>query len=100
MHQTTAVGGIPEQVRSLTDRYTQCPVHGPEEATGILVPPADPEAIADAVAMLLSDDGLRSQLSENAVRDAHERFSNERMVKEYLELYEELLGQRCGQRHE
>jgi glycosyltransferase involved in cell wall biosynthesis len=88
----TAVGGIPEQVRSLTDRYTQCPVYDPDQATGILVPPAAPEAMADAAAMLLLDDGLRWRLGENAVRDARERFSNERMVKEYLQLYEEVLA--------
>jgi D-inositol-3-phosphate glycosyltransferase len=94
----TAVDGIPEQVRSLTDRYTPCPVHDAAEATGILVPPANADAMADACAMLLSDDSLRARLSANAVRDARERFSNERMVREYLEVYEEVLSARCRQR--
>lgn len=70
------------------------PFYDPDQVTGILVPPGDPEAMADAVAMLLGDDNLRTRLSANAVRDARERFSNERMVKEYLELYEEVLGGR------
>ncbi len=90
----TAVDGIPEQVRSLTDRYTSCPVYDHDQATGILVPPGDPAAMADAVAMLLADDALRARLSANAVRDARERFSEDRMVREYLELYEEALGGR------
>lgn len=88
----TAVDGIPEQVRSLTDRYTPCPMYGPDEATGILVGPGDAEAMADACVTLLRDDALRMRLSDNAVQDARERFSNDRMVQAYLSLYEEILG--------
>ncbi len=88
----SAVCGIPEQVRSLTDGYTPCPMYGPDEATGILVGPGDAEAMADACVKLLRDDALRSRLSSNAVRDARARFSNDRMVQAYLSLYEEILG--------
>jgi len=87
----TAVDGIPEQIRSLTDRYTPCPVYDTDEATGILVGAGDPQAMADACAMLLTDETLLARLSANAARDARDRFSNERMVREYLALYEEAL---------
>jgi len=87
----TAVDGIPEQVRSLTDRYTPCPMYGSDEATGILTASGDAEAMADACVTLLRDDALRMRLSANAVRDARDRFSNERMVQAYLSLYEEAL---------
>jgi glycosyltransferase involved in cell wall biosynthesis len=43
------VGGIPEMV-----------VHG---ETGLLVPPADPQALAAAIARLAEDHGMRSRMS-------------------------------------
>ena len=42
----TAVGGIPEQVRSLS---------GEKEPTGVLVPPGNPEALAEALIELAED---------------------------------------------
>lgn len=84
----TAVDGIAEQVRSLTDRYTPCMTHDATEATGILVAPGDAEAMADACVMLLRDDALRVQLSANAVRDARERFDVATQVRAYLDLYQ------------
>jgi glycosyltransferase involved in cell wall biosynthesis len=49
---STAVGGVPEVV---TDGYN-----------GLLVPPNDPEALADALRRVLMDDQLRERLAENA----------------------------------
>jgi glycosyltransferase involved in cell wall biosynthesis len=54
------VGGIPEMVV-------------PNE-TGVLVPPATPLALADALERLVGDDGLRRRMSANARRRASELF--------------------------
>jgi glycosyltransferase involved in cell wall biosynthesis len=48
--------------------------------SGFLVPPADPEALAGALAHLLNDDVLRARFGENARRRAHERFGIARTV--------------------
>jgi glycosyltransferase involved in cell wall biosynthesis len=74
----SAVGGIPEQVR--TD------IRG-GEATGLLVPPGDPAALADGLLTLLSDEGLRTACAANAAADARRRFSLDRQVDAYLEWY-------------
>lgn len=50
----TSVGGLPEVVR-----------HG---ESGLLVPPRDPAALADALQQLLGDDALRQNLADGAAR--------------------------------
>jgi len=77
----TAVGGIPEQVRSLTDE-------GETAATGVLTPPSDSQGMAAALARLASDGTLLARLGENARRDAVERFDVDRQVDAYLAWYE------------
>lgn len=52
----TAVGGIPDVVEDRTN--------------GLLVPPGSPAALAEAVAELHADDGLRRRLSEGALEFA------------------------------
>lgn len=86
----TAVGGVPEQVKSL-------PANGvvrsfsAEEATGILIPPRDAGAMASAVEQLLNNAPMRWQLGENAVKDARIRFDLERQVDSYLAWYQEII---------
>lgn len=68
---------------------TRCPV-GPDEIlvdgrTGILVPPADEGALAEAVLRLLKDEGLRRSLSTAGQQRAKD-FSLERIVAQYQEL--------------
>jgi glycosyltransferase involved in cell wall biosynthesis len=46
--------------------------------------------MARGIERLLEADLLRLQMSENAVKDARERFDLERQVDDYLEWYEEL----------
>jgi len=58
--------------------------------TGLLVPPADPQALAAAVNRLLDDPVLAARLGENARRTIPPRFTLERMVDEYSKIYKSL----------
>jgi glycosyltransferase involved in cell wall biosynthesis len=53
---------------------------------GLLVPPANPEALADAIARILSDPALRSALIASAA-EAVRHFSARRMAGEVLTVY-------------
>jgi glycosyltransferase involved in cell wall biosynthesis len=66
------VGGIPEQLT---------------EETGVLVAPRDPGALAAAIESLLADSARRARMGRAAAADARERFSLERQLTAYLELY-------------
>ena len=69
----TDVGGIPEIVQ-----------HG---VTGLVVPPGDPGAFADAVVSLLRDPELREQYGAAARERAREHFSIEAWIDRLLALY-------------
>ncbi len=58
--------------------------------TGLLVPPADPAALAEAVARLLGDEALARRLAERARNEIPAAFSLERMVAETERLYLDL----------
>lgn len=99
----TAVGGIPEQVKGAEMagcglRVANLNRYGLEEATGVLVPPGNVEAMASGIVALLTNDTLRYQLGESAARDAHERFDLNRQVEGYLEWYMEIIRQRQNQK--
>src|SRR5262249_13834193 len=67
---------------------------GPEdivnEKVGVLVPPEDPEALADAIQRVLQrpEDFARADLTAYAFA----KYSGTPMSKEYLELYQEALA--------
>lgn len=61
--------------------------------TGLLVRPASPEAIAEGVIRLASDERLRKSFVENG-RDCVERYSWERITREILDVYESAIAQR------
>jgi glycosyltransferase involved in cell wall biosynthesis len=87
----TAVGGIPEQVRSLSGEsigYEES--HSESSATGILVPPGDPQACARAIVRILTDSRTQKVLSENAAADASARFGLDRQIACYVDWYAEL----------
>jgi glycosyltransferase involved in cell wall biosynthesis len=76
----TAVGGIPEQlVTESADR-----------ATGVLTPPGNARALAEAIERLLADDAMRRGMSERAASDARDRFDLERQADAYLAWYRAL----------
>ena len=72
----TAVGGIPELVR--------------DGRNGLLVPPADPGALVEAVAALRRDPGRCRRMGEQGRRLALD-YSPQAMAKRYLDLYWEIL---------
>ena len=73
----TAVGGTPEVV-----------VDG---VTGLLVPPRNSEALAQAIAQLLADPELRRRMGQAGRERVEQLFSVEQMVRKTEALYEELL---------
>ncbi len=73
----TRVGGTPEAV-----------VHG---KTGLLVPPRDPRALADAILELLGDPRLAQQMGKAGRGRVKKEFGLDRMIQEMEGLYEELI---------
>ncbi len=61
------------------------------DSTGILVPPADPPALAAAIKRLLCDDTLRRGMGEAARKRIEDSFSWEVAARETLRVYEEVL---------
>ncbi|MDO8795621.1 MAG: glycosyltransferase [Vicinamibacterales bacterium] len=72
----TRAGGIPEVVDN--------------GVTGLLVPPRDHAAMAQAIVRLLKDDGLRKRMGEAGLARVSEWFTVERMVAETADAYREL----------
>jgi glycosyltransferase involved in cell wall biosynthesis len=73
----TEAGGIPEAV-----------VHG---ETGLLVPPRDDGALAEAIVSLLKDAGRREAFGEAGYRRVDQQFSASKMVRGVLGVYERVL---------
>jgi glycosyltransferase involved in cell wall biosynthesis len=73
----SAVGGIPEVVTSGVD--------------GLLVPPADPPALAEAVLRLLRDEALRRRMGEAGYATVRDRFSVDAQVRRIEAVYNEEL---------
>ncbi len=57
-------------------------------ATGLLVPPADPEAMARAMLQYATEPALREAHGQAARRAVENRFSMEAMVNAYLQIYD------------
>ncbi|MFF3247491.1 glycosyltransferase [Streptomyces sp. NPDC002870] len=74
----TAVGGTPELLR---DR-------------GVLVPPADTEALAQGLQWMLTDRAAATQLAKSARHWALEHLSADAMVERHIGLYRHLLERR------
>jgi glycosyltransferase involved in cell wall biosynthesis len=74
---------------------TDCP-YGPAEIisnneTGILVPPADESALAEAIIKVLEDEKLRARLAENGRRRAMD-FTADKVAEAYGSLFETVLS--------
>ena len=62
--------------------------------TGLLVPPEDPPALAEALLRLLRDPGFAANLGNNGREYVTSQFSFRRMIENTDQLYTELLRQR------
>lgn len=74
----TRVGGVPDVVRDGVD--------------GFLVEPGDVDAMADRLAALAADAGLRRRMGEAGSADVHRRYSVERLLDDVDRLYRDLLA--------
>jgi glycosyltransferase involved in cell wall biosynthesis len=80
----TAVGGTPDLLGG--------------GAAGVLVPPADPVALADAIGALLADPGRARELGERARERQRELYDLDLQVRRLEELYERLLAETRARR--
>jgi len=74
----TAVGAVPTVIQN--------------GRTGVLVPAADPELLAAAIAELLRDPAKRERLGSAARQLVEDEFSAERMTNDYLRVYEDAIA--------
>jgi glycosyltransferase involved in cell wall biosynthesis len=63
-------------------------------ATGLLVPPSDPGALAAALRNLILDPGARTAMGQQGLRRFRDHFTADRMAAETLNLYRRVLGDR------
>jgi L-malate glycosyltransferase len=77
----TAVGGLAEAIE--------------EGRSGLLVPPGDADALADAVVSLLRDPERAARLGREARRTLEERFSLEKSVRANEDVYRSALDERA-----
>jgi L-malate glycosyltransferase len=73
----TDVGGIPEQI-----------VHG---VNGFIVPPADPQALADSIDRLLSNPSLLASYGQKGYERYQEKFALAGMLRDTVDIYEKVL---------
>jgi glycosyltransferase involved in cell wall biosynthesis len=76
----TQAGGIPEVV-----------IH---RETGLLVPPRDPQALAQAILKLYLDKALASRLAQRGFEVVHQKFSAEAMALRIILIYERLASEK------
>lgn len=74
----TDTGGVPE-----------CVGH---ERSGLLVPPEDPSALADALLRLLQEPGLADRLARTGRRDVGRQFGVEQMLDHTENVYRRVMG--------
>jgi glycosyltransferase involved in cell wall biosynthesis len=79
---STPVGGVPDAVV--------------EGETGFMVPPENPQALAEAVSRLLRDESLARQMGAAGRRRAEQLFTLDRCAREMTDVYDRLLDGRHG----
>ncbi|MDD4879449.1 MAG: lipopolysaccharide heptosyltransferase II, partial [Candidatus Omnitrophica bacterium] len=74
----TGVGGVMEIMR--------------DGENGLIVPPEDPQPMAEAIVKMLKDRKFAMEVTQRARKDVEEKFNLDRLVTETLRVYEEALG--------
>jgi glycosyltransferase involved in cell wall biosynthesis len=75
----SAVGGIPEMID--------------DGRTGLLVPPRDPDPLAAAITLLLTDQAFAEKIGRAGHDLVHERFCVEQMVRSVESIYDEAVAE-------
>jgi glycosyltransferase involved in cell wall biosynthesis len=78
----TSVGGNPEIVV--------------QNQTGFLVPPGNSAKVAEAINVLLEDEELARKMGKNGFARVREKFSLERMVADYEQIYDFWIRKKIG----
>ncbi len=86
---STNVGGIPEAITPYLSPSPLAGEGGGEGAVGILVPPKNPEALAQAIKQLLVNPELALKLGQNAQKKV-QQFSLDKMLAETERVYQSL----------
>jgi L-malate glycosyltransferase len=73
----TSIGGIPEQVM--------------HEVTGFIVPPKDPDALANSLDRLISDPNLLASFAQQGYKRYREKFALAGMLNDTVEIYEKAM---------
>ncbi len=73
------VGGVPEIIE--------------DGITGILIPPQDPQALANAVKRLICDPSLVRRMGDQAYQRVHARFTLSSQTRELIDLYESVVNE-------
>jgi glycosyltransferase involved in cell wall biosynthesis len=79
-----------------TNLTTGVPYVNQHGETGIVVPPRDSEALAEAINFLLENNSIRKLYGEQARDRVYKYFTKEKMVRSMYKLYKELLEGRGG----
>ncbi|HPP12062.1 MAG TPA: glycosyltransferase family 4 protein, partial [bacterium] len=64
-----------------------------EGVNGFLVEPGNPEALAEAMAGILKDEGLAYRMGQANRKKILEKYSLDKIVDEYLSLYKRLMAE-------
>lgn len=75
-----------------TDLPTGVPFANKDGVSGLVVPPGDSGALAAALRRLVTEPDLRARLGEQARERALAEFTVERMVRDTVRVYEDVLG--------